>query len=187
MTNHLTNRQRKCTPERFSWRHTVKQSWLFVFSHVSWKTSSRGSYSLADMVTSDNTLIQVHRQTCHNLDLKNSTCRYYITVNKHILITANKCIHTISPILCLKGLVQQCDFLWGHPTNLSAKQDAIWSETRALRELLFDLPEEKISAVWAVVTLVIPGMCAWKASEGLALPGSRVVRYSLWTSHWPEW
>ena len=55
--------------------------------------NSRGSYPLADMVTSDNTLDQVHsifvRYICHNLDLNNSMCTYNITVNECILITAN--------------------------------------------------------------------------------------------------
>ena len=56
-------------------------------------SNSRGSYHLADIVTSDNSLNQVHsifvRETCCNLDSKNSTYMYY-----YIII--NKCIHIVS-------------------------------------------------------------------------------------------
>ena len=62
--------------------------------------NSRGSYPLADMETSDNTVDQVHsifvRLAVLAVDSINSMCTYYNTVNKRILITANKCIHLIS-------------------------------------------------------------------------------------------
>ena len=65
--------------------------------------NSRGSYPLADMETSDNTLDQVSRTASSSdrlavlaLDSINSTYTYYNTANKRILITANKRIHIIS-------------------------------------------------------------------------------------------
>jgi len=63
--------------------------------------NSRGSYSLADMETSDNTLDRYKaslsdRLTVFAVDSINRTCTYYNTVNKRILITANKRIHITS-------------------------------------------------------------------------------------------
>jgi len=50
--------------------------------------NSRGSYHLADIVTSDNTLNQVHsifvRETCCNLDSKNSTCMALSLISAYI-------------------------------------------------------------------------------------------------------
>ena len=52
--------------------------------------NSRGSYPLADMETSDNTLDKVHSIFVRlAVDSINSRYTYYNTVNKRILITAN--------------------------------------------------------------------------------------------------
>ena len=93
----------KWTRKTCTWRHAAKRS-SFLSSRVTWLkalANSRGSYLLAGMETSNNTLDQVHsvfvKQTCRaSVDSINSTCTYFNTVNKRILITANKRIHIIS-------------------------------------------------------------------------------------------
>ena len=73
-----------------------------VIISVFWRKSkdlanNRGSCRYGDLGLSNmHTASSSGRLNCRNLVSKNSTRTYYNTVNKCILITANKCIHIIS-------------------------------------------------------------------------------------------
>ena len=108
----------RCFPKYLRWPTTrqadeedlhlkARSKTVIILSlHVSWRTSQTvGDHTLLQIWWPQTTLSIRYtasssgRLNCCNLESKNSTCMYYVTVNKCILLTANKRIHTyiISP------------------------------------------------------------------------------------------
>ena len=92
----------KQTRKTYTWRYVAKRS-SFLSSRVSWRPSQTvGDRTLLQIWRPPTTLsIRYTASSSDRLavlavDSINSTCTYYNTVNKRILITANKRIHIIS-------------------------------------------------------------------------------------------